>query len=199
MSQTTAVADKFEISRASGVDLLQGKAIGLAGVLFLTVTGAAPMTAMLGNVPFAAGFGIGIYVPAAFLLATIVLTIFSIGYAQMAKKVSAVGGFYSFISQGLGREFGMSAGLASFASYSIFEASLAGVFAYFANTWILNHFGVNVPWVWLSVFTLVLCGVLSYLDVRLSAAILGVALVVEVIILVVFCYGVFTASSGTSV
>jgi amino acid transporter len=202
LSQTTAgvaTPDKFEISRASGVDLLQGKAIGLIGVLFLTVTGAAPMTAMLGNVPFAAGFGVGIYVPAAFLLATIVLTIFSIGYAQMAKKVSAVGGFYSFISQGLGREFGMSAGLASFASYSIFEASLAGIFGYFANTWILSHFGINIPWIWLSVFTLALCGVLSYFDVRLSAAILGVALVVEVIILVIFCYGVFTATSGTNI
>ena len=81
---------------------------------------------MLGNVPFAAGFGNGIYVPAAFLLATIVLTIFSVGYAAMARKVSAVGGFYSFISQGLGREAGMSAGLASLASYSVFEASLYG-------------------------------------------------------------------------
>ena len=30
------------------------------GVLFLTVTGAAPISAMLGNVPFAAGFGNGI-------------------------------------------------------------------------------------------------------------------------------------------
>lgn len=199
LSQTTAAANKFEVTREGGVDLLQSKAVGLAGVLFLTVTGAAPMTAMLGNVPFAAGFGIGIYVPAAFLLATIVLTIFSIGYAQMAKKVSAVGGFYSFISQGLGRELGMSAGLASFAAYSIFEASLAGVFAFFANSWILANFGVNVPWIWLSLATIVLCGILSYLDVRLSAAILGVALVIEVLILVVFCYGVFTASSGTNV
>jgi amino acid transporter len=199
LSQTTAAANKFEVTREGGVDLLQSKAVGLAGVLFLTVTGAAPMTAMLGNVPFAAGFGTGIYVPAAFLLATIVLTIFSIGYAQMAKKVSAVGGFYSFISQGLGRELGMSAGLASFAAYSIFEASLAGVFAFFANSWILANFGVNVPWIWLSLATIALCGILSYLDVRLSAAILGVALVIEVIILVVFCYGVFTASSGTNV
>src|SRR5437867_3292186 len=108
------------------------------------------MTAMLGNAPFAAGFGIGIYVPAAFLLATIVLTIFSIGYAAMAKKVSSVGGFYSFISQGLGREFGMAAGLASFASYSLFKASLTGIFAFFANSFLSSNFGINIPWIWLS-------------------------------------------------
>ena len=202
MTQTTGgvsgTPQKFD-AQQQGVDMLQGKAIGLVGVLFLTVTGAAPMTAMLGNVPFAAGFGVGLYVPAAFLLATIVLTIFSIGYAEMAKKVSAVGGFYSFISQGLGREFGMSAGLASFASYSVFEASLAGIFAYFANAWISTHFGVNIPWIYLAIATILMCGVLSYLDVRLSAAILGVALVLEVVILVFFNVGVFTATSGTNV
>ena len=86
------------------------------------------------------------YTPAAFLLATIVLTIFSVGYAAMASRVSSVGGFYSFISQGLGREVGMSAGIASLACYSIFEASLSGLFAFFGNLW-LKHFGINVPWI----------------------------------------------------
>src|SRR5262245_10065006 len=76
--------ESFDVSKDASVDKLHAKAIGLIGVLFLTVTGAAPESAMLGNVPFAAGFGNGIYVPAAFLLATIVLTIFSVGYAAMA-------------------------------------------------------------------------------------------------------------------
>jgi amino acid transporter len=193
-----AVQENYEVSKEKGVDKLHGNAVGLMGVLFLTVTGAAPMTAMLGNVPFAAGFGNGTYVPAAFLLATIVLTIFSIGYAQMATRVSSVGGFYSFISQGLGRDIGMSAGLASLISYSVFEASLTGIFAFFANSYILAHFGVNVPWIYLSLFAIVLAGILSYLDVQLSAAVLGVALVLEVIILLIFDVAVLTAKSGTS-
>ncbi len=188
----------FDLSAEKDIGLLHSKAVGLTGVLFLTVTGAAPMTAMLGNVPFAAGFGNGIYVPAAFALATIVLTIFSVGYAAMATKVSTVGGFYSFISQGLGREAGMAAGLASLASYSVFEASLNGIFAFFANAWISAHFGVNIPWVWLSLFAVLLAGILSYMDVKLSAAVLGVALVLEVLVLIIFDFGVFTAKSGTS-
>jgi amino acid transporter len=190
--------ESFDVSAEKNVDYLHSKAVGLIGVLFLTVTGAAPMTAMLGNVPFAAGFGNGIYVPAAFALATIVLTVFSIGYAAMATKVSTVGGFYSFISQGLGREAGMSAGLASLASYSVFEASLNGIFAFFANAWISAHFGINVPWVWLALFAVLLAGILSYMDVKLSVAVLGVALVLEVIVLLIFDFGVFTAKSGTS-
>ena len=190
--------EDFDVSKEKGVDGLHKNAVGLIGVLFLTVTGAAPMTAMLGNVPFAAGFGNGTYVPAAFALATIVLTIFSIGYAAMAAKVSSVGGFYSFISQGLGRDLGMAAGFASLASYSVFEASLNGIFAFFANSYISSHFGIDIPWIYLSLFAILLAAILSYLDVQLSAAVLGVALVLEVAALLVFDAAVLTAKGGTS-
>ncbi len=188
----------IDVSKSKEIDKLHSKAIGLTGVLFLTVTGAAPVSAMLGNVPFAAGYGIGIHTPAAFLLATIVLTIFSIGYAAMAARVSSVGGFYSFISQGLGRELGMSAGIASLACYSIFEASLTGLFAFFGNQWLKTHFGIDVPWLYLALFMIALAGLLAYRDVKLSVQILGVALILEVLILAIFAFGVFTAKSGTS-
>jgi amino acid transporter len=188
--------ESFEVHKEKNVDLLQGKAVGLLGVLFLTVTGAAPMSAMLGNVPFAAGFGNGIYIPAAFLLATIVLTIFSIGFAAMAQKVSSVGGFYSYISLGLGRDMGMAAGMASFLSYSVFEASLCGLFAYFGNAWLQSHFGINVPWIWLAVFMIALTALLSYRDVQLSVKILGVALILEVVILALFNVGVIFSSKS---
>jgi amino acid transporter len=191
-----ALAHKYDVSNEKGVNLLQSKAIGLIGVLFLTVTGAAPMSAMLGNVPFAAGFGTGMYVPGAFLVATIVLTIFSVGYAAMATKVSTVGGFYSFISQGLGREIGMSAGFTSFVCYSIFEASLWGLFAFFANSWIQTNLGFNISWIWLALFAAVLCAILSYRDVKLSVKVLGAALILEVVMLTIFDVGVLTASTG---
>jgi amino acid transporter len=193
-----AHSSTIDVSNIKTVDLLHSKAVGLIGVLFLTVTGAAPISAMLGNVPFAAGYGIGIHTPAAFFLATIVLTIFSIGYAAMARRVSTVGGFYSFISQGLGREIGMSAGFASFVCYSLFEASLTGLFAYFGNAWISNHLGINVPWLPFTVVMLALIALLAYRDVKLSAQVLGVALILEVIILLVFALGVIFARSGTN-
>jgi len=188
--------ESFEVHKEKNIDLLHSKAVGLMGVLFLTVTGAAPMSAMLGNVPFGAGFGNGIYIPAAFLLATIVLTIFSVGFAAMAQKVSSVGGFYSYISLGLGRDMGMAAGMASFVSYSVFEASLCGLFAYFGNAWVQTHLGLNIPWILFAVFMIALISVLSYRDVQLSVKILGVALILEVIILVIFDAGALLSSTS---
>ena len=161
-SSALEAQESFDVGQDSSVDKLHAKAVGLIGVLFLTVTGAAPMSAMLGNVPFAAGFGNGIYVPAAFLLATIVLTIFSVAYAAMASRVTSVGGFYSYISLGLGREVGMAAGIASLASYSVFEASLTGLFSFFGNSWLQSHFGINVPWIYLALGMLALISVFSY-------------------------------------
>ena len=200
MTESSAAAleaqESFEVHKEKNIDLLHAKAVGLLGVLFLTVTGAAPMSAMLGNVPFGAGFGNGSYIPAAFLLATIVLTIFSVGYAAMAQRVSSVGGFYSYISLGLGRDMGMAAGMASFVSYSVFEASLCGLFAYFANGWVQTHLGVNIPWIWFAVFMIALISVLSYRDVQLSAKILGVALILEVIILLIFDAGAIFSSTS---
>ena len=70
-----ATPGAIDVSTVKNVDLLHAKAVGLIGVLFLTVTGAAPISAMLFNVPIAVGFGNGIGAPASFLFATIVLTI----------------------------------------------------------------------------------------------------------------------------
>ena len=187
----------YDVTGRKDVSLLHGKAIGLIGVLFLTVTGAAPISAMLFNVPIAVGWGNGIGAPAAFLFATIVLTIFSVGFAAMARKVTAVGGFYSFISHGLGRPLGMGMGFASIVAYCVFEASLAGGFAYFGNADFKEWFGADIAWPWFALAMVLGIAILSYFDVKVSVIILGTALIGEVIILIIFDLGaIFSPTSN---
>jgi amino acid transporter len=184
------VVDSVDVSSREDVHKLHGGAIGLWGVLFLTVTGAAPISAMLFNTPISVGFGNGLGTPAGFLVATIVLTIFSVGYVAMARKVTAAGGFYSFISHGLGRELGMASGLAMVVAYSVFEVSLVGGFAYFASLK-LNQYGYHPNWFWPALFMIVLISVLAYFDVHISARVLGCALIGEVVLLLIFDIVVF--------
>src|SRR5215207_4894512 len=176
---------------------LKPNAIGLWGVIFVAVTGAAPISAMLFNVPFATGFGTGIYTPAAFLFATIILTIFSVGYVAMASKIRATGGFYTFISHGLGRELGLAAGICGALAYALFEVSLLGGFAYFAATNFNDWFGWEIPWIAFALFAALLISVLCYFHVELSVKVLGVALIGEVIILAIFDLVVF-GSGGSN-
>jgi amino acid transporter len=175
----------------AGVDRLKPNAVGLWGVIFVAVTGAAPISAMLFNVPFATGFGTGLYTPAAFLFATIILTIFSIGYVAMASKIRAAGGFYTFISHGLGRELGLATGIAGALAYSLFEVSLLGGFSYFAATNFNSWFGWEIPWIAFAVVAALLISVLCYFDVKLSVRILGAALIGEIVILAIFDLLVF--------
>ena len=181
----------------SGVHRLKPNAIGLWGVIFVGVTGAAPISAMLFNVPFATGFGTGLYTPAAFLFATIILTIFTIGYVAMARKMRAAGGFYTFISHGLGRELGLATGITGALSYALFEVSLLGGFAYFAATNFNDWFGWEIPWVAFALFAAVLISVLCYFHVELSVKVLGFALIGEIIILAIFDLVVF-GSGGSN-
>jgi amino acid transporter len=183
-------ASMYDVSTRDDVHQLHKGAVGLWGVLFLTVTGAAPISAMLFNTPISVGYGNGLATPAGFLFATIILTIFSVGYVEMSRRVTAAGGFYSFISHGLGREMGMATGFAAVVSYSVFEASLCGGFAYFANLKV-NEWGWNVPWPWFAFLMVGLIGILSYLDVKISARVLGVTLILEVLILLILDVTVF--------
>jgi amino acid transporter len=192
-AQGTGVT-QLDVTTRTDIDKLHSKAVGLIGVLFLTVTGAAPISAMLFNTPVAVGYGNGIGAPASFLVATIILLIFSVGYAAMAAKVTAVGGFYSFISHGLGRELGMGFGFGAVVAYSVFEASLCGGFAYFANVDLKQWIGIDVPWPVLALLMVVGISILTYFDVKLSSAVLGVALIAEVLVLTVFAIGVFSKS-----
>ena len=179
------VAEDFDVSQRKDVAKLRKHAVGLGGVLFLTVTGSAPISAMLFNVPIMVGYGQGVGAPAAFMFATIVLVVFSVGYVAMARKKTTAGGFYSYISHGLGRELGIGTGYASVVAYSVFEASLAGGFAYFLSLK-LNQFGVNIAWPWLALGMVLIIAILTYFDVRISTAVLAVGLIGEIAILLIF-------------
>ncbi len=181
----TGMLESVDISERADVHKLRKGAIGIWGVLFLTVTGSAPISAMLFNTPIVVGFGNGVGAPAAFLFATIVLVIFSVGYVAMARKKTTAGGFYSYISHGLGREIGMGTGFGSVLAYSVFEASLCGGFAYFLNLK-LAQFGVNVAWPWLALAMVLIISLLTYFDIRLSSIVLGIGLIAEIVMLLIF-------------
>jgi len=158
-------------------------AVGLVGVLFMAIANAAPITAMTFNVPIAIGYGNGIGVAGGFLFATIVLTIFAIGFAAMSKYITTTGAFYGFISQGLGQIPGMVSGILATFCYMIFEASLLGGFAYFAKLYFFDPAGISVSWVVLAVIGAIVIGVFGYFKITIAAAVLGVTLVAEVLLL----------------
>jgi amino acid transporter len=175
-------------------DGLAGGALGLTSVLFCIVTGAAPLAAMLFNVPVAT-LGGGYASPAAFAIATVALTIFSVGYIAMCRRVTSAGGFYTFVTRGLGRVLGLGSGLLIALCYMVFTAAVTGTMGYFASTTVASLTGLDLPaWVYMIV-GLALMTAFALFHIELTAKVLGVALVAEILVLTVLAVGVF-ASGG---
>jgi amino acid transporter len=192
-------SDKASAEQGSGhrhPHALKAGAIGLFGVLFIAVANAAPITAMTGNTPIAIGYGNGIGAPAGFLVATVVLTLFTIGFVEMAKHVTTAGAFYGFITHGLGQVWGMAAGGLATMAYVVFEGSLIGIFAYFSSFGLDRWFGWEPNWLFLALIGIVLVGVFGYFDISIAAGVLGVTLICEVILLGAMSFAVLFSGGG---
>jgi amino acid transporter len=159
---------------------LKRGAIGLVGVVFMVVAFSAPITAMTGNLPVAVGFGNGLGAPGGFVIATVVLTVFSVGFVALARHITAAGAFYTFVSRGWSKIPGLAAGVMSMVSYMTMEAGLIGIFSAFANQAFSAQFGIDIPWVVYAAACLVVIAVLSHFDISVAAKVLGVVLVCEI-------------------
>ena len=179
-----------------GVQRLRPNAVGLIGVVFMAVATAAPITAMVGNVPIAVGFGNGAYAPAGYIVATVVLGLFALGYSAMARRITATGAFYGFISYGLGRVVGLGAGALTTLAYIVFEASLVGIFSFFAQSFVSTHLGIEVSWLWFAVLMLAANALATYFKVTIAATVLGVFLVAEIFMLGLMSTAVLVTGGG---
>jgi amino acid transporter len=180
-----------DISTREDVDKLRHSAVGLTSVLFFCVTGSAPLAVTLFNTPYVGPLGSSWGGPGAFSFATIVLTIFSVAYVQLCLKVRAAGGMYTFVSYGLGRPLGMMAGFSLMIAYTIFGASLIGGFAAFTQNTLAVHLSfTRLSWIWYALFAVAVVCLLGYFDVQISAKILGVALIGELIVILIFTFGI---------
>jgi amino acid transporter len=191
--------EQFEnapVPRAESTNRLKVGAVGLVGVLFMALANAAPITAMTGNVPIATAYGNGTYAPAGYLVATVVLTLFTVGYVSMARYITTAGAFYGFISHGLGQVWGMASGVLATMAYVVFEGSLIGIFAYFAHSGLDTWFSWDVNWLVLALIGIVAVAVFGYYDISIAAALLGFFLVCEVLLLAALALSVLVKGGG---
>jgi amino acid transporter len=187
-AHTEAVAGSLTTTSEAS-NRLAVNALSTMGVLFCIVTGCAPMAAMQFNVPVTVN-GAGSASPSAYLIAAVVLTVWSVGYVEMAKHVTAAGGFYTFISHAFGRVIGLGAALLVTLCYLFFVPPNVGVAAYFASGLLSSWFSLSVQaWV-LSLILIAVVAALSFFHIELTSKVLGVFLVTEVVGLLVFDFAV---------
>ncbi|MFB7468583.1 amino acid permease [Streptomyces sp. NPDC056224] len=162
-----------------------GAKLSTGRVVFLVIAAAAPMAAMVGNVPLAIRYGDGAGLPAVYLIALAVLLCFSVGYAAMSRRVVNTGAFYTYIARALGKPAGVAAAYVAVVAYVALTIGMVGAFGYFSSL-VLASSGVGLPWYLYSALALVLVAILGYRSVDLSAKVLGALIAAEFAVLVVF-------------
>lgn len=174
---------------------LSGGAVGTGDLVFFVVAAAAPLTVMAAVAPLAIGMA-GRAAPLGYLISGLLLIVFAAGFTAMSRFVRNAGAFYAYIGRGLGRPAGAGAAYVALFSYNAIEAGLLVAFGWFTESGFEDLTGVRVAWWAWAIAGLVAIGVLGYLKVTLSAKVLGVALVLEVLVLLVFEVGLFAHGGG---
>lgn len=181
-------------STEAGTSRLAHNSLGVPGVVFLVLAAVAPLTGIVVVAAIGIALGNGAGMVGAFVLVTIALLLFAIGYARMSKEVVSAGGFYAYTVKGLGRPTGVAAGYVALLGYNFFVAGAVGTSGFFMQTIIATLTGWNVPWLVWGIVSVVAAFLLSRRGIDFSSKVLGVSLVLEVSILLVFDFSVLSTT-----
>ena len=172
--------------------------LGVAGIVFMVIAAAAPITVVAANFPIIILSSSSIGVPSMVLAATVILLLFAVGYTWMTPRVPDAGAFYSYVDRGLGRRTGLGTAAIALVCYVLLTVSMTCYLGVQAGNLINLWFGVTPPWWLISGIMIAIVAFLGYRDIELSAKVLGVVLVLEVVAVLAIDLGVLFSGEELS-
>jgi amino acid transporter len=176
--------------------------LGVWGIVFVVVAAASPLGVMGGPVPLGIASGNGVGFPAIFVVSTLIILLFAVGFTALTPYVPDAGAFYSYIGKGLGRVPGFGFALVALISYLTLEIAVYGLIGQGAQALFASYGLPNIHWgIWAFVAFAIVTA-LGHFNIDLSRNVLGVLLVGEVLIVlaldaaVIFSGGAEGLSTG---
>jgi amino acid transporter len=159
--------------------------LGVASIVFMVVAAAAPLGVIGGVVPLGIAGGNGAGFPATFIVATIILLFFSVGFTAMTPHVEEAGAFFSYVRKSLGFPTGIGIAFVAIVSYVALEAGVYGLLGP-AGASVLELFGgPALPWWVFAAAAFAVTTFLGYLNIELSSRVLAVLLTAEIAIVAI--------------
>lgn len=174
-------------------------AIGVPGIVFMVLAAAAPLTTVAGSLPVMIATGNGAGAPLAYIVAALVLLVFSVGYAAMSRSVTDTGAFYAYVRKGLGSAPGVGAAGLALLAYTTIQAALYGLAASTLEGLIVSYGGPDIDWWIWALVLMVIVGSLGYRSINLGAKVLGVLLVAEIVLVVALVIAIFAKGGAHGV
>lgn len=155
------------------------RGLGVASIVSMVVAAAAPLAVVAATTPIIVSASGSIGVPLFFLLAAVILLLFTVGFALMSGHVRNAGAFYSYIQEGLGRIVGLGSATLAIFSYAGLLLATTSYIGVAAGNVVSHYGGVDIVWWVYSLVVLTIVGFLGYRDIELSSKVLGILLVLE--------------------
>jgi amino acid transporter len=154
-------------------------------IVFFVLAAAAPLTVVAGAMPLAilSGGKAAVY---GYLVPGLVLLVFSVGFTAMSPLIRNAGAFYSYICRGIAKPVGIGAALVALLSYNAMTICLLAGFSFFVQNMLSTIFSLAVPWQLIALLSIIAVAFLGYFKVTLSAKVLGIALGLELLVVVVY-------------
>ncbi|MEY2232267.1 MULTISPECIES: APC family permease [Streptomyces] len=185
--RSSTLQDPAEIRTYKGQDrALRADRLGTAGLLLSVLAASAPLMVVAGVMPTTFGVMGIVGQPLLFVILGAVLALFSVGYAEMSRHVHNAGAFYAYIARGLGPTAGAAASLVALVAYSAMQVGVFGILGFEISGLFATYLDIELAWWIPALLAVAVTGALGWLKIDLNAKVLGVLLLVECVLVVVF-------------
>ena len=167
--------------------------MGVGELVMNVLAFSSPLTTVAGTLPVMLLFS-GHTAPGIYLLVTLMLLIFSVGFVKMSRSVEAPGGFYSFVTAGLGKPAGLGGALLALVGYIFIGFFAPSLFALTLQSFVVNTLnGPDIPWYWYGLGIIAITTLLAYNRIDLSAKVLTVVMLLESTVVIIFDVAAFAS------
>lgn len=182
---TENATDSKEPATSGGEPHLSGR-MGVVGLVMSVLAFSSPLTVCAGFVAVVLTFS-GPSAPGVFIVLTVMLLFFCVGFVKMSSTVENPGGFYSFVTAGLGKPAGLGGALLALVGYVAIGYFAPPLFALTAQGFMADRLhGPHIAWYWYGLALIAITTVLAYRGIDLSAKVLTAVVLLESSLVVVF-------------
>jgi amino acid transporter len=173
-----------------GVQRLKSDVLRLPEVVFQNVANMAPAASIAYDFPVQASLAAaGAAMALSNVIAFLAVMLIASAIVQFSRKLSSAGGFFTFVSRGLGKRTGAVTGLMFFVYAAVLPASVTIIWAGITEDLVAQHLHVHIPWyVWETAMAVIVT-TLAYRGVRLSVRIGMIAGGIEIAIFIALAIG----------
>ena len=184
MSEIITTPETLGEKSSAPVRHLRGN-LGVASIVFMVVAAAAPLGVIGGVVPLGLASGNGAGFPATFVVSTVILLLFAVGFTALTPYVEEAGAFFSYVRKSLGFPTGIGIAFVALLSYVAIEAGVYGLLGPAGAAAVELFGGPSLPWWLFAALAFAVTTYLGYRNIQLSSRVLAVLLTAEIAIVAV--------------